>query len=152
MAVFDCGCIFPIHMIAMQTPADNSVEVDLGAPALAVGRCCVLLLGKEIYFGHHLRHAVLGARPKLHRAIAVVIVVHGQTADAEAVSAAFVLVPLYLAPMPIEKSVCVFWIISALFILSLQPCFLPEVPTRSQHCCGMGDVVGLFHQAAHARS
>src|ERR1700683_1296008 len=51
-----------------------------------------------------LLRSVLGAGPKLHRTTAVVIAVHREAADANAaVVPALLVMPFYLAPMPMRR-------------------------------------------------
>src|SRR6266566_1894626 len=111
---FKLGVVLHIDVVAMKTPANGFAGVDLRASAFAVGHGNILLLAKRLGLGlrpasHRLRHAalllgfVLRARSEFDWALAVGIAVHGEAADANAVLPAFVVMPVYLAPVPVRE-------------------------------------------------
>jgi hypothetical protein len=118
VSIFNLGGVVRVDVITMEAPADNLAEVGIRTTALAVGRCCLLLLVKGLdlglLLGHRLRHAallfgfVLRARPKLYRAVGVVIAVHRKAANANAVLCTLVVISLHLTPMLMRVFVRIF--------------------------------------------
>jgi hypothetical protein len=111
VVVFDFRAVLNIAVATPQAPADDCAGIDVGAPALAMEAWLLSLLAQagevDLYCGGlDCRHLwlrcvfVLWARAKLDRAIAVVVVLHRETADAFTVVAAFEVVTSNTAIMP----------------------------------------------------
>jgi len=103
-----------IHVVAMQAPADHVAGSVAGAPALAVGsyRLPLLELANELGVraaSSRIRYAalklggVLGTGAKLNGALAVVVALHREAANAFAVFAALPIVPLGIAKVPVHQ-------------------------------------------------
>ena len=105
--ILNLGRVVHIYVITMEAPADDFAEVDLRAPAFAIGSRmppasgrqldldCTLLLGHLLL----LMALVVWAGTKFDRAIAVVISIHRQATDAFALLPALVAVTAHIAKM-----------------------------------------------------
>jgi hypothetical protein len=104
VAIFVFRAVLNIAVATPQAPADDCAGIGVGATALAMEAWLLSALAQagevDLYCGGlDCRHLLLrfvfvfGTRTKLNRAIAVVVALHRETADAFAVSAAFEVVP-----------------------------------------------------------
>jgi hypothetical protein len=104
MAILDFWPVLDVHVVAPDTKSDNIAPVGVGATALAISLRALALSGQDtevdlycggLDFSHLLirRVFMLWTRSKLNRAIAVIALLHRETAEAVAVFAAFELVP-----------------------------------------------------------
>lgn len=107
---FDHGSVVGIYVAAPHAKANRIFGINVSAAALAMGDRCLALVRQDCEVDLHragidwrkralLGSGVLGTRTKLNRAIAVVAVLHGKTADAGAVVATLVLMPCRIAIM-----------------------------------------------------
>jgi len=97
---FDLRAVVHVHVVAVKAPPDDVAQFGFGASAGAVEPLLPLLYERRVGIGRHslrntpfLLGSVLGAGAKLDTAFAVVISLHGDTADALAVSGALPVVP-----------------------------------------------------------
>lgn len=104
MPGFDLGAVAHVHMVAMEAPPDDAAEFGCDTSAFAMGPLVPSLDERSVGLGRHsLRYAplllgcVLGASAKLDGAVAVVVSLHGETADAFAVLAALPVMPSEVA-------------------------------------------------------
>ena len=103
VAVFDFRVVLDVHVIAPDTKSDNCAGIGVGAPALAMETRLLALFAQtgevDLYCGGlDFRHqpilfSVFSTRTKFDRAIAVVMSLHGKTADANAIIATLPFVP-----------------------------------------------------------
>jgi hypothetical protein len=101
--VFDSRVVLDIAVATPQAPADNCAGIGVGAPALAMETRLLALFAQtgevDLYCGGlDFRHqpilfSVFSTRTKFDRAIAVVMSLHGKTADANAIIATLPFVP-----------------------------------------------------------
>ena len=101
--VYNLWAVFHVHVVTPQAPADNCTGIGVGAPALAMETRLLALFAQtgevDLYCGGlDFRHqpilfSVFSTRTKFDRAIAVVMSLHGKTANALAVLAALPFVP-----------------------------------------------------------
>jgi hypothetical protein len=108
--VFNLGVVLNIAVVTPQAPADNCAGIGVGAPALAMETRLLALFAQagevDLYCGGlDCRHLslrfvfVFGAGAKFNRAIAVIIALHRETADAVATVAALPIVARNIAIM-----------------------------------------------------
>ena len=101
--VFDSRVVLDIAVATPQAPADNCAGIGVGAPALAMETRLLALFAQtgevDLYCGGlDFRHqpilfSVFSTRTKLDGTIAVVMSLHGKTADANAIIATLPIVP-----------------------------------------------------------
>ncbi len=112
---FDLGAVVRIHVVALDAPADYFAGFGFGASAFAMWQRRLPLVTQAVgafllLRTHRFRDPalllglVLRARAKLDGALAVVVALHGQAADAFAVFAALPIVPLGVAIMSVHQS------------------------------------------------
>ena len=104
VAIFVFRAVLNIAVATPQAPADDCAGIGVGATALAMEAWLLSALAQagevDLYCGGlDCRHLLLrfvfvfGTRTKLNRAIAVVMSLHGKTADANAIIATLPFVP-----------------------------------------------------------
>ena len=114
MEGFDSGAVVGINVVAPKAKAYGSAGGEVGAAALAVGRRLLALFGQDAEVDLYCtgldfrRQAILlsmfDTRTKLNRAIAMVVALHGQPADATAgFVAAFVFMPCHVTPVLVHQ-------------------------------------------------
>jgi hypothetical protein len=112
VSIFNLRCVVGIDVIAMEAPADNLARIKVGTSAFAMGSRRVQVSRKldlDRPFGRWLVRRrlpllvfVLRALTEFHGAVAMVIAVHGQPADAFAVFPAFEAVPRHVAGVKVR--------------------------------------------------
>ena len=116
VSIFDFRVVLNIAVATPQAPADNCAGIGAGAPALAISLRVLALWGQDtevnlycggLDFSHMLIRCVfvLGTGAKLNRAIAVIALLHRETAEAVAVFAAIEVVPGDVTMMPMAHLV-----------------------------------------------
>ena len=104
MAILDFWAVLGVHVIAPQAKANSRAGIGVGAPTLAVSLRALAHSGQDtevnlycggLDFSHLLirRVFMLWTRSKLNRAIAMIALLHRETAEAVAAFAAFEVVP-----------------------------------------------------------
>jgi hypothetical protein len=116
MAILDFWAVLNIAVATPQAPADNCAGIGVGASALAVSLRALALWGQDaevdlycagLDFSHLLIRCVfvLGTGAKLDGALAVIALLHRETAEAVAVFAAIEVVPGDVTMMPMAHLV-----------------------------------------------
>jgi hypothetical protein len=103
---------FRVHVITPKAPTNDLADVGIGTPALATGRCPLPFIKRQLRQSAIVRHdfeysgfvlgGMVGARTKLNRTIAVIMLLHGQTTYALAVVAALPIVSGDFAKMSVH--------------------------------------------------
>jgi hypothetical protein len=114
--IFGSGSVLNIAVATPQAPADNCAGIGVGTTALAISLRALALWGQDtevdlycggVDFSHLLIRCVfvLGTGAKLDGALAVIALLHRETAEAVAVFAAFEVVPGDVTMMPMAHLV-----------------------------------------------